>query len=62
MPRNQALGCRLARRFVTVHAATGEESGRLWRRWPEVDNGLDAVVALRPRETAVMVLESRPTV
>ena len=48
-----------APRPVTAHAATGEERDRLWQRWREVDRNLDAYAALRPRETAVVVLEPR---
>ena len=47
------------RRLVTAHAAQGDERERLWQRWREVDKGLDAYAALRPRETAVVVLEPR---
>ena len=45
---------------VTGHAATGEERARLWERWRQIDHKLDAFAALRPRETAVVVL--RPSV
>jgi deazaflavin-dependent oxidoreductase (nitroreductase family) len=44
-------------RAVTAHAAQGEERARLWARWREVDKNLDAYAALRPSETAVVVLE-----
>jgi hypothetical protein len=33
----------------------------LWRRWHEFDKNLDGYAARRPRETAVVVLEPRPT-
>ncbi len=50
------------RRFtVTGRAAMGEERARLWARWREIDKGLDAFAALRPSETAVVVLEPRTT-
>jgi deazaflavin-dependent oxidoreductase (nitroreductase family) len=46
------------RRFeVTGRAAVGEERTRLWARWREIDDDLDAFAALRPTETAVVVLE-----
>ena len=35
----------------------GEERSRLWARWRELDTNLDAYAALRPAETAVVVLE-----
>ena len=47
-------------RSVTGRAATGEERDRLWDRWREIDKKLDAYAALRPTETAVVVLEPRP--
>lgn len=42
---------------VTGRAAVGEERERLWARWREIDEGLDEYAALRPSETAVVVLE-----
>ncbi|NUU23993.1 MAG: nitroreductase family deazaflavin-dependent oxidoreductase [Streptomycetaceae bacterium] len=44
-------------RPVRGHAATGDERSRLWARWRETDANLDAYAALRPSETAVVVLE-----
>jgi hypothetical protein len=44
---------------VTGRAAIGEERERLWQRWREIDEGLDAWAARRPQETAVVVLEPR---
>ena len=41
---------------VAGRAAHGEERERLWQRWREIDKGLDGYAALRPRETAVVVL------
>lgn len=41
---------------VTGHAAQGEERARLWARWQQIDKKLDSFAALRPRETAVVVL------
>jgi deazaflavin-dependent oxidoreductase (nitroreductase family) len=42
---------------VRGRAAQGEERARLWERWRQIDKGLDAFAALRPTETAVVVLE-----
>jgi F420H(2)-dependent quinone reductase len=47
------------RRQVIGRAAVGEERDRLWGRWREVDRRLDGFAALRPTETAVVVLEPR---
>lgn len=44
-------------RSVTGHAAEGEERERLWARWREIDDNLDAFAARRSGETAVVVLE-----
>ena len=46
-----------SRREVVGRAATGEERERLWQRWCELDENLDAYAARRSRETAVVVLE-----
>lgn len=46
-------------RLVTGRAAVGEERARLWARWGEIDRNLDGYAALRPTETAVVVLEPR---
>ncbi|MFD0278843.1 nitroreductase/quinone reductase family protein [Kitasatospora sp. NPDC127111] len=48
------------RRSVRARAATGEERTRLWARWRAIDANLDAFAALRPHETAVVVLAPRP--
>lgn len=45
---------------VRGRAAEGEERERLWSRWREIDENLDAYAALRSRETAVVVLEPTP--
>jgi deazaflavin-dependent oxidoreductase (nitroreductase family) len=42
---------------VRGRAAVGEERSRLWSRWSEIDEDLDAYAARRPTETAVVVLE-----
>jgi F420H(2)-dependent quinone reductase len=47
-------------RFVRAHAATGDERVRLWDRWRQIDKKLDSYAALRPSETAVVVLEPLP--
>lgn len=47
------------RHEVLGRAAVGEERERLWQRWRELDDNLDAYAARRPRETAVVVLEPR---
>lgn len=44
-------------RDVVARAATGEERARLWELWRATDENLDAHAALRPTETAVVVLE-----
>lgn len=46
-------------RKVHARAAEGEERDRLWARWREIDKGLDAYAARRPRQTAVVVFEPR---
>jgi len=45
--------------LITGRAAEGEERARLWARWEEIDENLDAYAALRPTEAAVVVLEPR---
>ena len=45
------------RREVLGRAAGGDERLRLWDRWRELDTNLDAFAALRPEETAVVILE-----
>jgi F420H(2)-dependent quinone reductase len=44
-------------RQVHARRARGDERERLWSRWAEIDKNLDAYAALRPAETAVVVLE-----
>ena len=46
-------------RLVRARAAVGDERSRLWARWCEIDKNLDALAALRPSETAVVILEPR---
>ncbi len=45
----------------SVHgrAAQGEERDRLWAKWKEFGDDVDAYSQLRPTETAVVVLEPR---
>lgn len=42
---------------VRGRAAEGDERARLWARWQEIDNNLDAYAARRSSETAVVILE-----
>lgn len=46
-------------RLVTGRAALGEERERLWARWREIDEGLDAYAARRSTPTDVVVFEPR---
>ena len=48
-------------RQVRAHRAQGPERERLWSRWAVIDKNLDAYAALRPAQTAVVVLELRDT-
>ena len=47
------------RRAVRARAAGPDERPRLWARWAEYDEGLDAYAARRSRETAVVILSPR---
>lgn len=42
---------------VKGRAAQGDERSRLWDRWRQIDENLDAFAARRSTETAVVVLE-----
>jgi deazaflavin-dependent oxidoreductase (nitroreductase family) len=44
-------------RPVRARCAEGDERERLWRRWAEVDEGLDAYAASRVADTPVVVFE-----
>jgi F420H(2)-dependent quinone reductase len=44
-------------RTVRGRAAEGEERSRLWAKWRELDEKLDAYAALRSSETAIVILE-----
>jgi deazaflavin-dependent oxidoreductase (nitroreductase family) len=46
-------------RAVHARRAQGAERDRLWSRWAELDQDLEAYAARRPNETAVVVLEPR---
>ena len=48
-------------RPVRARRAQGDERERLWSRWAEIDKNLDVYAALRPVETAVVVLEPPDT-
>jgi hypothetical protein len=45
------------RRRVVGRDARGEERSRLWAMWQQIDSNLDSYAAMRPGETAVVVLE-----
>ena len=47
-------------RLVRAREAQGDERTRLWARWREMGEELDAYAALRSSGTAVVVLEPRP--
>lgn len=46
-------------RPVRGRAASGDERARLWAKWREMGDDVDAYARLRSRETAVVVLEPR---
>lgn len=48
-------------RAVRGRAAEGEERERLWARWRDFGDDVSGYAARRPTETAVVVLEPRPT-
>ena len=48
-------------RAVRGRAAEAGERSRLWAKWAAFDDNLDAYAARRPQETAVVILESRPS-
>jgi deazaflavin-dependent oxidoreductase (nitroreductase family) len=47
-------------RPMRARAADGAERERLWERWRQVDQGLDAFAEQRSRPTAVVVFDPRP--
>lgn len=48
-------------RTVRGRAAEGEERSRLWARWRDMGDDVDAYATRRPSGTAVVILEPRPT-
>ena len=42
---------------VRARRVEGDERDRLWRRWAEIDEGLDAYAASRSADTPVVVFE-----
>ena len=46
-------------RPVRARAAEIEERSRLWAKWREIDEQIDAYAALRSSETAVVILQPR---
>ena len=48
-------------RQVRARRAEEDERERLWSGWAAIDKNLDAYAALRPAQTAVVVLEPRDT-
>jgi len=48
-------------RAVRARAAEGDERARLWARWNEFGDDVDGYATLRSTETAVVILEPRPT-
>ena len=46
-------------RAVRARRVEGEDRDRLWRRWSEIDEGLDALADSRSAETPVVVFEPR---
>ena len=46
---------------VRARAATGDERTRLWARWQDLGDSVDGYAVRRPKGTAVVVLEPRPT-
>jgi len=47
-------------RPVRGRAAGGDERARLWARWRDMGDDVDAYATRRPSETAIVVLEPRP--
>ena len=48
-----------SQRPVRARRVDGEEHDRLWQRWAEIDNGLDAYAGSRSADTPVIVFEPR---
>jgi deazaflavin-dependent oxidoreductase (nitroreductase family) len=49
-------------RPMRARAAVGEERDRLWRRWAEVDAGLDDYAAGRATQAEIVIFEPRDVV
>ena len=47
-------------RAVRARAAEGDERARLWARWRDMGDDVDAYATLRSSETAVVILEPLP--
>ena len=59
--RTPASTCTGGSRAVHARAADMDERPRLWAKWADYDENLDAYAALRcTRETQVVILEPRP--
>jgi deazaflavin-dependent oxidoreductase (nitroreductase family) len=48
-------------RPVRARRVEGEDRDRLWHRWSEIDEGLDALAGSRRADTPVVVFEPRAT-
>ncbi len=48
-------------RTVRARAAGGEERSRLWARWRDLGDDVDAHATLRSSQTSIIVLEPRPS-
>jgi deazaflavin-dependent oxidoreductase (nitroreductase family) len=44
-------------RRASIRVAAGDERDRLWHRWAEIDEGLDAYAASRSADTPVVIFE-----
>jgi deazaflavin-dependent oxidoreductase (nitroreductase family) len=47
-------------RVVRARAAEGDERSRLWARWRDLGDNVDAYATRRSSETAVVILEPSP--
>lgn len=45
------------KRLMRARRAVGDERDRLWRRWAEIDDGLDAYASSRAADTPVVVFD-----
>jgi len=46
--------------MVRARAAEGDERSRLWARWRDLGDNVDAYATRRSSETAVVILEPSP--